>query len=109
MWDDQKSGKRDYGDVPQDYPHVDIAGALAGAHPKLALVEFDRKYYVPGDTSEERLQDWLYSEGMVQHFLLKCPELTCLKLQSLLNIMSELLPPMGVTALRPSYDGHFGE
>jgi hypothetical protein len=41
---------------------------------KLALVEFDGKFYVPSDTPEERLRDWLYSQGMVQHFLLKCPE-----------------------------------
>ena len=74
MFDHQTSGKRDYGDVPNDYPHAAVASSLAGAHPKLALVEFDGKYYVSCDTPEEQLQDWLYSEGMVQHFLLKCPE-----------------------------------
>ena len=74
MMDDQILGKRNYGDVPDDYPHASITSALAGAHPKVALVESDGKYYVPGGTPEERVHDWLYSEGMVQHFLLKCPE-----------------------------------
>jgi hypothetical protein len=74
MLNDQTSGKRDYGDVPADYPHAAISSSLAGAHPKLALVEFAGKYYIPGDTPEERLHDWLYSESMVQHFLAKCPE-----------------------------------
>lgn len=74
MMDEKTSPKIKYGDVPEDYPHAAIASSLAGAHPKLALVEFDGKYYGPGDTPESRWHDWSYSESMVQHFLLKSPE-----------------------------------
>ena len=74
MTDSQTSCSNSYGDVPDDYPHASITSALAGAHPKFALVEFNGKYYVPGDTPGERWHDWSYSESMVQQFLLKCPE-----------------------------------
>jgi hypothetical protein len=65
---------KNYNDVPADYPRTDIASSLAGAQPKLALVEFEGKYYLPGGTPQDRWNDWAYSESMVQHFLMKCPE-----------------------------------
>jgi hypothetical protein len=70
----QVTYQKNYDEVPADYPRAEIASSLAGAHPKLALVEFQGKFYLPGDTPQDRWHDWAYSESMVQHFLMKCPE-----------------------------------
>lgn len=65
---------KNYDDVPADYPRADIASAVGGAQPKFAMVKFEGKFYTPGNTPEDRWNDWSYSEQMVQHFVLKCPE-----------------------------------
>lgn len=61
-------------DVPEDYPRIDIASSLAGAQPKFSVVEYEGKFYIPGNTPPERWHDWQYSESLVQHFVKQCPE-----------------------------------
>lgn len=65
---------RNYDDVPSDYPYAEHFGAVAGAHPKLLLVRFQGRYYTPGNTPEQRWNDWKYSESMVEHMVAKCLE-----------------------------------
>ena len=63
-----------YEDVPADYPRADVASSLSGAQPKFAMVEYEGKFYIPGNTPPERWLDWSYSEALVQHFVSHCPE-----------------------------------
>ena len=63
-----------YAEVPADYPHVEHIGAVAGAHPKLLLVQFQGKYYIPGNTPPKRWHDWKYSQSMVENMVAKCLE-----------------------------------
>ncbi|KRB79076.1 hypothetical protein ASE07_05155 [Noviherbaspirillum sp. Root189] len=63
-----------YDEVPTDYPCVDIASAVGGTQPKFAMVKFEGKFYIPGNTPPERRHDWAYSESLVQHFVKQCPE-----------------------------------
>lgn len=65
---------KNYDDVPADYPRADIASAVGGTQPKFAVVEYDGKFYIPGNTPPERWHDWAYSESLVQHFVKQCPE-----------------------------------
>lgn len=44
--------------VPSDFPRSPVVSSLAGYQPKLALVTFEGKYYLPGDTPPERYFRW---------------------------------------------------
>lgn len=68
------SDQTKYDDVPVDYPRIEVASALAGAQPKFSVVEYEGKFYIPGNTPPERWHDWSYSESLVQHFVKQCPE-----------------------------------
>lgn len=60
-------------DVPDDYPRRAFHGAVPGYQPKLLLSSAqDGKYYSPGNTPDERWEDWKYSETMVAAMVERC-------------------------------------
>jgi hypothetical protein len=63
-----------YADVPADFPRTCLPGSLAGKMPKLALVEFEGKYYGPGDSPPERYARWQGCEDLARQFQKKCLE-----------------------------------
>jgi len=63
-----------YADIPLDFPRTDLPGSLAGKMPKLALVEFEGKYYAPGDSPPERYARWQWCEDLAHQFQIKCLE-----------------------------------
>lgn len=67
------SDKPDYTDVPADYPHQMIPGAVSGYQPKLLLTSSpDGKFYSPGNAPHERWHDWNYSTTLASAMAQKC-------------------------------------
>jgi hypothetical protein len=64
----------EYGQVPADFPRAGVIASVAGATPKLALVAFEGKYYLPGDTPPERYARWDMCEDLAQKFHQQCLE-----------------------------------
>ena len=60
--------------VPADFPRPDVASSVAGSQPKLALVGYEGKYYLPGGTPPERLARWDVCEDLAVQFVAKCLE-----------------------------------
>jgi len=60
--------------VPSDFPHPAHAGAVAGAQPKLLLVEYEGQYYSPGCTPPDLLQRWEVCEDLARQFAAKSLE-----------------------------------
>jgi hypothetical protein len=52
--------------VPADFPIVAAHSSLAGAQPKLALVEFGGRYYQPGASPPEVLNRWEVCEDLAR-------------------------------------------
>jgi hypothetical protein len=78
MSDERTSGKLS-GDesgfeVPPDFPRPPYRSSLSGAQLKLALVEYDGKFYYPGATPPEVWQRWDVCEDLAQQFSRKCLE-----------------------------------
>ena len=63
-----------YDQVPADFPRPSIMSSLAGAHPKLALVQYEGKFYSPGCTPPEIWQRWDICEDLAQHLAVRCRE-----------------------------------
>lgn len=66
--------EQQYAEVPADFPRPGPSSSLAGKMAKLALVEFEGKYYVPGDSPPERYARWQYCEDLARQFQSKCLE-----------------------------------
>lgn len=60
--------------VPADFPHEGRYESLAGSVPKLAMVTYKGKYYLPGDSPPERYSRWDMCEDLAQKFHEKCLE-----------------------------------
>lgn len=63
-----------YDQVPADFPRPSIMSSLAGAHPKLALVQYNGKFYSPGCTPPEIWRRWDICEDLAQHLAARCRE-----------------------------------
>lgn len=59
-------------DIPDDFPRPEMASGLAGAQPKLAMVMFEGKLYLPGGTPPERFARWEICEDLAKQFVEKC-------------------------------------
>jgi hypothetical protein len=59
-------------EVPDDFPHPEMASAIAGFQNKLALIEYDGKFYMPGGTPPERHHSWLQCEDRAALLAEKC-------------------------------------
>lgn len=69
------SDDQNFANVPADYPHRSIRGAVSGYQPKLLLKSApDGKFYAPKNTPQERWEDWTYSETMVAAMVKRCRE-----------------------------------
>lgn len=60
--------------VPDDFPRPEIASAVAGYQAKLALVEFNDWFYIPGATPPELFAQWEICEDLAQHLAVKSTE-----------------------------------
>lgn len=60
--------------LPDDFPRPEIASAVAGFQSKLALVEYEGRFYVPGGTPPELLVRWDICEEIAQHLAVKSME-----------------------------------
>jgi hypothetical protein len=60
--------------IPADFPRPCIASALAGYQPKLALVGYQGKFYLPGGAPPELFARWDICEDLAQQFVPKCRE-----------------------------------
>ena len=60
--------------VPADFPRPIPGSAVAGAQPKLLLVEYEGQYYSPGCTPPELLQRWDVCEDLAKQFAAKSLE-----------------------------------
>ena len=58
--------------IPDDFPQPEIASGLAGMQPKLPMVMFDGRFYLPGGTPSERLARWEICEDLAKQFVEKC-------------------------------------
>ena len=63
-----------YAQVPGDFPRPDVASAIAGSQPKLALVRYEGKFYRPGGTPPERFERWDACEDLARQLVTKCRE-----------------------------------
>ncbi|WP_194726558.1 hypothetical protein [Noviherbaspirillum malthae] len=63
-----------YDQVPADFPRPGILSSLAGAHPKLALVQYNGKFYSPGCTPPEVWARWDICEDLAKHLADRCRE-----------------------------------
>lgn len=63
-----------YVQVPDDFPRPEIASAVAGYQVKLALVEFNDRFYLPGATPPELFARWEICEDLAQHLAVKSTE-----------------------------------
>jgi hypothetical protein len=69
------SDKPNYSDVPADYPRCEVHGSISGAQPKLLLSSApDGYFYIPGNTPQQRWEDWTYSANMVTAMAERCRE-----------------------------------
>ena len=64
-----------YPGVPMDFPVAPIPSALAGAQPKLNLVEEDGQYYAPGTSPSEVSEAFENCESLAQKFVAYCLEI----------------------------------
>ena len=62
----------DYAQIPDDFPLSEIASAIAGFQSKLALLECEGKFYVPGGTPAEVHSRWLQCEDSAKWLAEKC-------------------------------------
>jgi len=69
------SSKPNYDEVPSDYPYYEIRSSVAGYQSKLPMrTASDGKFYIPGNTPEERWHDWQYSMLFAEALAAKCLE-----------------------------------
>lgn len=59
-------------EIPADFPRPEIASALAGSQPKFSMVQFEGKYYLPGGTPPERLDNWQQCEQHARDLSERC-------------------------------------
>lgn len=52
--------------IPSDFPSDSYRSSLAGAQPKIAMVEVDGKYYAEGNTPDQQLERYLMCEDLAQ-------------------------------------------
>jgi hypothetical protein len=57
--------------IPADFPRPDAHSALAGLQPKLALVTYEGRFYIPGGTPPELFSRWDVCEDLAQQFAVK--------------------------------------
>lgn len=60
--------------VPDDFPRPRVASSVAGFHPKLALVAYHGKFYLPGATPPELFSRWEVCEDLAVQLVPKCRE-----------------------------------
>lgn len=60
--------------VPVDFPRSSANYSIAGTQPKVALVEYEGKYYEPGCTPPELWETWTICEDLAHQFARKCLE-----------------------------------
>ncbi|MDB5763931.1 MAG: hypothetical protein JWQ21_2926 [Herminiimonas sp.] len=68
----QAKGDSHFSQIPNDFPHLEIASAVPGFQPKFVMVEYEGKFYIPGDTPPERYERWRYCEDLAAEFVIKC-------------------------------------
>ena len=56
--------------VPDDFPHDETTGVVAGAQPKVCVVLSESKYFV-GQTAAEREERWTICEDLAHQLLPK--------------------------------------
>jgi hypothetical protein len=52
--------------IPPDFPTNSYSSSLAGAQPKIAMVEVDGKYYQEGNTPDQQLERYLMCEDLAE-------------------------------------------
>jgi hypothetical protein len=60
--------------VPEDFPRPAATSAVGGYQPKLALVEYDGKFYLPGATPPEVFKRWDICEDLAHQIAEKARE-----------------------------------
>ena len=65
-------GSNDFSRIPTDFPSTGIVSAISGMQPKVAMVEYEGRFYVQGNTPPERYDSWLYCETLATQFVVKC-------------------------------------
>jgi hypothetical protein len=58
--------------IPTDFPSNIYQSSLAGAQPKIAVVEVDGKYYPEGNTPAQKLERYLMCEDLAKQGLAYC-------------------------------------
>lgn len=58
--------------IPTDFPFNIYQSSLAGAQPKIALVEVDGKYYQEGNTPDQKLEQYVMCEDLAHQSLAYC-------------------------------------
>lgn len=66
------ANRRTYLGIPEDFPVTPIPSALAGAQPKLNLVDQDGQYYSPGTSPSEVAEAHAVCEDLAQQFVKYC-------------------------------------
>jgi hypothetical protein len=64
----------DFNSVPADFPRPGYLGSLAGVQPKLAMVEYEGRFYLPGATPPEVYSRWDICEDLAKQFARKSVE-----------------------------------
>ncbi|MFZ6690012.1 hypothetical protein ACO0K0_19935 [Undibacterium sp. SXout11W] len=59
MNSDTEPLSENYESIASDFPKLNHMGVVPGSQMKLLVVEFENKYYTPGDTPPERFAIWL--------------------------------------------------
>src|ERR1700676_2318793 len=63
---------KDHAQIPEDFPSIFAASGVAGAQDKVIATKYEGRYYVPGNTPPERLQQWLACNDLVDGYVEKC-------------------------------------
>lgn len=58
--------------IPTDFPSNSYQSSLAGAQPKIAMVEVDGKYYAEGNTPDQQLERYLMCEDLAEQGSVYC-------------------------------------
>lgn len=58
--------------IPANFPSSSYQSSLAGAQPKIAMVEVDGKYYSEGNTPDQQLERYLMCEDLAQQGSVYC-------------------------------------
>lgn len=58
--------------IPTNFPSNIYQSSLAGAQPKIAMVEVDGKYYSEGNTPDQQLERYLMCEDLAQQGSVYC-------------------------------------